>query len=392
MRNEGSSGVTYTGYALTSAVQALEIARYAGYNLWHVPTPQGVTFQDVIEWYFRWDVLREPFPWHPSPNRGSTRKNPYEIANNHYDLVPEIGEWLRWNRPVGGEQGDEYVTLNKGEMPVGPGEGLLFAELVQSLRAVKLAIEAPAGGRATGEVEIRLAADLPGAERAVVQLVGVGGAARALGARQLWNEDGLPDRLTFDTRQVPDGWYRLEARVVAAGGAVAAAAVEFEVRNEWRLFDPFDPPAAIFGIPVDRSLTLRATAGWEYATGEPGRFQGDASRRVRREDTEEELVWEAPLLKEFFVRLYSVEEDVGRWVRPAVSTGELGGSSGAWVELEYSSQVAGVSEDGWYELHLRGEVPEGFDSTLFRIRILPTGGRPDGIQLGEVELRGWYPE
>jgi hypothetical protein len=30
--------------------------------------------------------------------------------------MPEIGEWLKENRPVNGAQGDEYATLNKGDM------------------------------------------------------------------------------------------------------------------------------------------------------------------------------------------------------------------------------------------------------------------------------------
>ncbi len=30
--------------------------------------------------------------------------------------MPEIGQWLKANRPVNGAQGDEYATLNKGDM------------------------------------------------------------------------------------------------------------------------------------------------------------------------------------------------------------------------------------------------------------------------------------
>ena len=116
-RNDGRSGITYTAYALTTMVQALEIARYSGRNLWHSQTAQGATLQDVIEWYFRWDILKQPFAWNANPDRIPKRKNPYEIANNHFKLMPEMAEWLKTNRPVNGEQGDEYVTLNKGDVP-----------------------------------------------------------------------------------------------------------------------------------------------------------------------------------------------------------------------------------------------------------------------------------
>lgn len=550
-RNEGRSGVTYTGYALTSAVQALEIARYAGYDLWHAETPEGVTFQDVIEWYFRWDLLRHSFPWHADPNRGPTRKNPYEIANNHYELMPEIREWLRWNRPVNGEQGDEYVTLNKGDMPVSsrerlvvlggydglytwrrlgeeievtllidperetlgpwlrlnlhgaeevrlapggealpfvpegsvlaidlsgiasgeellrftvegarisgvesvrldavdgrrlsgpvllevelegapeplevervelyldgellyagaelptglwinqgelddgfhkvvakvaPGEGLPVVERAFGFRVNNLTIEAPASAeRVAGEVLLRLSTGLRDVQRVMVQLIAGDGRVS-----EVWNEPRLPGDLTLNTREVADGRYRLEATAVGGMGGLSRAAVEFEVRNEWRLVDPFDPPATLFGIPLDRSLALRATDGWEYASDDPERFFGDAGRRVRRADTAEELVWEAPLLREAFVRLYATEQSVEPWVRLLVSTDGV-----SWTELEYETQVAGASGDGWYELYLESEVPGDLQVGLFQLRALPTGGRADGIQLGEIELRGWYPE
>jgi hypothetical protein len=116
-RNNGRSGITYTAYSLTTMVQNLEIARYAGHNFWHRRTIQGATLQDVIEQYFRWDILKQPFPWNANPDRLPTRKNPYEIANNHFKLNPQITDWLKTNRPVNGAQGDEYVTLNKGDLP-----------------------------------------------------------------------------------------------------------------------------------------------------------------------------------------------------------------------------------------------------------------------------------
>jgi hypothetical protein len=116
-RNNGRSGITYTAYSLTTMVQALEIARYAGQDFWHRRTVQRATLQDVIEQYFRWDILKQPFPWNANPDRLPTRKNPYEIANNHFNLDPQTIDWLKTNRPVNGAQGDEYVTLNKGDLP-----------------------------------------------------------------------------------------------------------------------------------------------------------------------------------------------------------------------------------------------------------------------------------
>ena len=50
-------GVSYTGYAVSSMLQALEMARYCGTNLWNAKTPEGVGYQEVIEQWFRWNYL-----------------------------------------------------------------------------------------------------------------------------------------------------------------------------------------------------------------------------------------------------------------------------------------------------------------------------------------------
>jgi hypothetical protein len=115
-RNKGNSGITYTAYAFTTMVEALDIARYTGHDFWHFQTPEGANLQEAIECYFRWDILKQPFPWNANPLFSETRKNAYEIANDHFHLMPEIGQWLKENRPVNGAQGDEYATLNKGDM------------------------------------------------------------------------------------------------------------------------------------------------------------------------------------------------------------------------------------------------------------------------------------
>ena len=116
-RNTGRNGITYTNYAFSCLVQALEIARYAGFNFWNLKTTGGATLKEAIESLFKWDALGEPFPWNPNPSRRINRKNTYEIANNHFELIPQIHAWLKANRPVNGIQGDEYVTLNKGDVP-----------------------------------------------------------------------------------------------------------------------------------------------------------------------------------------------------------------------------------------------------------------------------------
>jgi hypothetical protein len=117
VREEGRKGLTYSYLAMTTTVQSLEMARYAGYDFWSAKTPQGANFQGVIEQLFKWSILGDAFPWYINPdNEKPVQRNCYEIANNNCKLPFVIKDWLTKNRPVKGSQGDEYVTLNKGDI------------------------------------------------------------------------------------------------------------------------------------------------------------------------------------------------------------------------------------------------------------------------------------
>ena len=116
VRIDGEKGLTYTAYALTTMVQAMEIARYAGFDLWQETTELGVTIGDVIEQYYAWDVLDEPFPWNNSPKKSDKRRNAYELANLKYNFSPDFKTYIHQSRPIIGREGDEYITLNKGDM------------------------------------------------------------------------------------------------------------------------------------------------------------------------------------------------------------------------------------------------------------------------------------
>ena len=114
IRIEGSAGINYTAYALTTMTQALEIARFAGVDLWFEKTTgSGASMNGVISQFFRWHILKEWFPWHPDPVRTTVRKNTYELGNYHFNITG-LPDWLESDRPVAGRQGDEYTTLNRG--------------------------------------------------------------------------------------------------------------------------------------------------------------------------------------------------------------------------------------------------------------------------------------
>ncbi len=117
VREQGRKGLTYSHLAMTTTSQSLEMARYAGFDFWSANTPQGANFQGVIEQLFKWSILGEDYPWYSNPdNEKSVQKNCFEIANNNCRLPNSMKDWLKKNRPVLGAQGDEYVTLNKGDI------------------------------------------------------------------------------------------------------------------------------------------------------------------------------------------------------------------------------------------------------------------------------------
>lgn len=114
VRNEGRSGLTYTAYALTTMVQAMEIAHNAGFSLWDKETAEGANMQKIVQQYFDWTILNESFPWNGNPNKTPYRRNAFEVANNHFEMSEIFQSWLSFNRPVNGEQGDAWTTLTKG--------------------------------------------------------------------------------------------------------------------------------------------------------------------------------------------------------------------------------------------------------------------------------------
>jgi hypothetical protein len=144
VRNDGNSGLTYTAYSLTTMVQAMEIARNAGFDLWEKETAQGANMQKLISQYFGWSVLNLPFPWNSNPNKTSSRRNAFEIANNYFDMGETFQTWIAVNRPLNGQQGDAWTTFTKGltgETVTGGTDSLQFERIY--LEAENAVVEAP---------------------------------------------------------------------------------------------------------------------------------------------------------------------------------------------------------------------------------------------------------
>ncbi|HEX6972587.1 MAG TPA: heparinase II/III family protein, partial [Limnochordia bacterium] len=236
----------------------------------------------------------------------------------------------------------------------------------------------PAGEAVHGRVPLGIDVELPeglSLERVTVHL----------DEQVVYSGSGLPDGVALDTRTVADGPHRLTVTAALRGGGIAVEVVELMVQNTWSLRDPLEAPidAGWFGT-IDRTMSSAESGGWTYVGDDAAGLFGDESRKVRREDTQEWIVWETPHLKTFSVRLYARTEAIDPLVALAASAdGEH------WRALPYDVTLE-RAEGGWYALSLEGSTPSGRDPRWFRITLLPGELPADDIQIGQVELSGQH--
>ncbi len=90
------------------------------FDWWERPTLGGATMKGVAEDFFRWNMLKEDFPWYEfesgEPQRATTGFNILETTYTRLELDNRITKWLKVNRPVERRQGDPYCTLLKGDL------------------------------------------------------------------------------------------------------------------------------------------------------------------------------------------------------------------------------------------------------------------------------------
>lgn len=247
------------------------------------------------------------------------------------------------------------------------------------LPRVRVAFPTAQGGAVWGQAPVVFTVDEG-------EAAAIAGFEVRLDERVLYAGAEPPGQIVVDTRQVEDGRHRLDVTMRFSDGSASRVEVPLQVANEWRMRDDQLPPldlGAWFGT-LDRAKTSEASGGWEYATDLADEFFGDADRRVRKEQTEEYLVWEAPQLKGYSVSVYALQEDVARVVSLAVSEDGL-----RWLEAPYRVEVKAASEGGRYWLELVGEVSAATRVNYFKLTLLASDGPAGDVQIGRVELTGW---
>ena len=207
----------------------------------------------------------------------------------------------------------------------------------------------------------------------------------ALNGETVFLHDRLPaaGELMIDTLELEDDTHEISVSLTVAEIGRLAKTVKFRTHNYWTLWDPFRPPseAGWFGV-MDYSLTLEESPGWEYSTGQEEAFWGDGEREVRTGNTEEYLIWETHLLRDFTVTVYAQRTDITEYVNLSVSSDGV-----SWTPLSYTVEDIGKSAPGWHKLVLKGDASGQEDVELFRLVLLKTETHEE-IHIGEVEFKG----
>ncbi|MGI6083595.1 MAG: heparinase II/III domain-containing protein, partial [Limnochordia bacterium] len=203
----------------------------------------------------------------------------------------------------------------------------------------------------------------------------------------IYQGHAVPEQLTLDTDALDDGVYDLEIRFHLQDGSTVRETIEVKVENFWHLSDKQLPPlfpegSGWFG-KVERSETKDASFGWTYASEDEPLF-GDTSRRMREENSSEFLIWEAPWLRSFSIRLYAPTDQLEGVLQLAYSA-----DGSAWEDLPYTVTTQDFSADhSMYFLLVTGETDSGAQAGLFRLTLNPGDLPPSQVQVGHVRLVG----
>lgn len=200
----------------------------------------------------------------------------------------------------------------------------------------------------------------------------------------IYQGESISRDICIDTTNLSDGTHSVTVKATLSTGASTEMRTVFGVSNTWRFDDGFDPPidGDWFG-PVSRDKTMDLSPGWSHDASDPNSFFGDAGRRVRSEDTDEYLIWDADGLSEFAVTVYIQNSDDVN----AISTLVL--EEGVWRNIPFQVDVRESNAMGWKKAVLAGDVGSGIHAEQFKVEVRSGFAQGKEIQLGQLELSGW---
>jgi len=120
-RNQGSSGMWYTHFALMPQTLAGEVLRLRGMDLFDYVSPSGRTLRQAVEWIAPWVEKSKAFPYlepgYTRPIGGHEYISYWEILLDRWEM-PALEESVARRRPMTAEHSAPHLTLTHGHMPV----------------------------------------------------------------------------------------------------------------------------------------------------------------------------------------------------------------------------------------------------------------------------------
>ncbi|MGI6082089.1 MAG: heparinase II/III domain-containing protein [Limnochordia bacterium] len=313
-----------------------------------------------------------PLPTSPNPLGQNPNENVQKLAI-HLPEVTDVRITVQFTPLQDHELGSaapEILPLQMWQESMAAGH-----RLWSPLERTKLSVSLPKEP-ARGVVSIPMAWDLPALSR--VEEVRI-----SVDDEVVYREDRPPEEIVFDTLSVVDGSHRLVVDAVI-DGVPARREYPFRVANWWRIVDRMEPPidTGWFGTLI-RSLTSSESDGWAYTAAESSRQLGGVDRRIRVQDTEEYLIWEAPHLRSVRILVHAPKTTVEPALRLLVSQdGET------WDAVAFTTHERETSPDRLYTLAVEAEVAPTADVQWFQLCLLPGHFAPDELQISQAELTG----
>ncbi|MDD4518461.1 MAG: hypothetical protein PHH90_08210, partial [Limnochordia bacterium] len=187
---------------------------------------------------------------------------------------------------------------------------------------------------------------------------------------------------SMDTRKWGDGHHKVTVTATDKNGKMVSDSVACMVDNWWHFEDEFLPPkkTSLFGV-VDRCKTTEQSDGWLYKTDQ-AEFFGDDSRIVRRDSSQQYLVWETPRLEECSLIAYVTNRE---YIGDISLEASLDGQK--WVRIKHEIHADELRHD-CLKVELKGSLAPNTNVGYFRIVLADSEILPDSIQLGRIRLTG----
>lgn len=203
----------------------------------------------------------------------------------------------------------------------------------------------------------------------------------------VYSAASAPDvgELVIDTTDLHDGAHLLKVIVYGDDAGHIESTAIFSTQNFQYTVDQMEGPKQVawFG-EVYNPKTIDQSGGWTYETDRSEDFFGDITRKTRRTDTTEYLVWATPSLWEYEMILYVKDITLNDVLKVYGSEDQLD-----WNVLSYGASTLETSSSGWSKVVVQGSGDvDGPDKNINYVRLVLESSETIGdVQIGRATFK-----